>query len=1237
MLKLLLSNRFALIRCHLPLSGVLVIPFVCQMIVAVGLVGYLSYRSGSRAVTVLTYQLQLQVSESIHHHLDDYLQGQQQAIAVSHQGIQDNLLDPNNPEQLRQFFWQQMVGFPKLPALRFTSSQGNEVGYGRLLSQETLDQVEDLIGERLAPGTFYFHAAQANTPGRDYYLVDKRGEPTRKALSIPIDLRETTWYQELAAAPGQIWSDVFVSYTVPSLMINAGRPVYDSQQNLIGVLSTTATLSDIGAFLQQVDFSPRGQVYILDGSGNVIATSTALQPFRTDAQGKPTPLAAVDSDDPWLRAIASQLQFDSGSLVDETGPVDFQLKVAQEKLFVRVDNYRDEYGLDWSVAIAIPESDFMATINANRRQTWLLSGAILTIAIALGALTARWLSQPITTLNSASQSLKVGRWPEIKSFKGIPQELTTLMTSFQQMVEALQHSQSEVQQTLLQLDHQNYQLEQFLEAFPLGILVLDPQLKVQYINQRAIAMTGKDFMAADIPDFEAFCQIFRAYRRGTEESYPEEKCPIVRALAGETSQVDDLELHREDGAIPLEMLGTPIYSLDTTIAYAMVIFQDISERLQSISTLEESEARYRTIVETANEGIWIMDQGAKTTYANETMATILGTTPALMLGQSVLDFCPEHIRAAATATIHERQQGLQGNGEIQLQRQDGSLIWVLYGATPLFDKQGNYNGALAMVTDISDRKQAELDLQRSQRFLQKIADASPTILYIYDLQEQRNIYVNREIGTILGYSPTEIQAMGNSFFAQLMHPDDFEKVPAEYERLAAAKDDVIYEYEYRMRNKQGEWRWLYSRYSVFSRDAAGRVKQTIGSAQDITQRKFMEVQLRESRAQYQRLVDDIGNQFVIFSHTGPEGVLTYVSGGMMSIFGRTAESTLHKPWAEVINWLPEDMEKGVHSVQQLLDRETAADQFEMRFIHPNGTLRTVNVAHHSVYDEQGKLIAIEGILEDISDRKAAEAQLERTNAELLRATQLKDEFLAMMSHELRTPLNAILGTTEILQEEIYGPITPKQDQALTTIDQSGTHLLELINEILELATIEAGQCELELGATAIAYLCESSLVFLKSQAQKKRIKLTLECPPDLPQFYLDERRIRRALINLLSNAVKFTPSGGQVKLIVTYPVPDDSGHEPLPYLRLQVEDNGIGIDPKNFPTLFDPFIQVDRALNRQHEGTGLGLALVKQIVELHGGQVSVTSRVGLGSCFTVDLPGNCVPEIEPEETGLDYV
>ena len=397
---------------------------------------------------------------------------------------------------------------------------------------------------------------------------------------------------------------------------------------------------------------------------------------------------------------------------------------------------------------------------------------------------------------------------------------------------------------------------------------------------------------------------------------------------------------------------------------------------------------------------------------------------------------------------------------------------------------------VVLIQDISDRKKAEIALQESQDFLQKVTDTSPNIIYIYDLQQQCNIYVNREIATILGYSPIEIQAMGANFFSTLMHPDDLQNMPAEYARLARALDGEIYDCEYRMRNTQGEWRWLYSWHSVFSRDLEGQVKCTAGSAQDITERKL------------------------------------------------------------------------------------------------------------------------------------AEAQLQQTYAELLQATRLKDEFLAAMSHELRTPLSSILGMTEILQEEIYGSINEKQMTALQTIENSGSHLLELINDVLDVAKIESGQVHLEISSISIASLCESSLLFIQQQARKKNIQVHKVLPSNLPNIYVDERRIRQVLINLLINAVKFTPTGGQVTLEAMYPAPyeDNAPSDRVEHLRLIVRDTGIGISPENILKLFQPFIQIDSALNRKYEGTGLGLALVKNIVKLHGGEVWVTSEVGVGSCFTIDLP-----------------
>jgi signal transduction histidine kinase/BarA-like signal transduction histidine kinase len=279
---------------------------------------------------------------------------------------------------------------------------------------------------------------------------------------------------------------------------------------------------------------------------------------------------------------------------------------------------------------------------------------------------------------------------------------------------------------------------------------------------------------------------------------------------------------------------------------------------------------------------------------------------------------------------------------------------------------------------------------------------------------------------------------------------------------------------------------------------------------------------------------------------------------------------------------------------------------------------------------------------DISDRKAIEAQLEAANqqfseanleleratmikdemlvnmanihAELARATRLKDEFLASMSHELRTPLNAVLGMSEALLDELCGALDERQRKAVSTIAQSGQHLLELINDILDLAKIESGKLELHYEVVRSEVLLQSSLDFVRQLAQQKQITLTPVIDPRIPQLWLDDRRFRQVLINLLSNAVKFTLEGGTVTLRLEL-MPDDPQR-----IRLVVEDTGIGIAPEHLPQLFEPFVQIDSRLNRQYAGTGMGLALVRRIVELHQGTVRVVSQVGQGSQFMIEGP-----------------
>lgn len=292
-----------------------------------------------------------------------------------------------------------------------------------------------------------------------------------------------------------------------------------------------------------------------------------------------------------------------------------------------------------------------------------------------------------------------------------------------------------------------------------------------------------------------------------------------------------------------------------------------------------------------------------------------------------------------------------------------------------------------------------------------------------------------------------------------------------------------------------------------------------------------------------------------------------------------------------------------------------------------------SIKYLKLYDEEYSF----AFVRDISARKQAEDslrelsnRLQQTNEELIRATRLKDEFLANMSHELRTPLNAVLGLVEGLQDGVFGEPHTQQIRALKTIEQSGTHLLELINDILDVAKIESGQVKLERVPTNVNILCQSSLNFVKQQAQKKNIQIQTKLPANLPDVLMDERRIRQVLINLLNNAVKFTPDQGTITLSLSVHRGQLTGegtvaersHPASTQLCLQfaVIDTGIGIASENIAKLFQPFIQIDSALNRQYSGTGLGLALVKRIVELHGGRIQVSSELGIGSQFRFDLP-----------------
>jgi PAS domain S-box-containing protein len=379
---------------------------------------------------------------------------------------------------------------------------------------------------------------------------------------------------------------------------------------------------------------------------------------------------------------------------------------------------------------------------------------------------------------------------------------------------------------------------------------------------------------------------------------------------------------------------------------------------------------------------------------------------------------------------------------------------------------------------------------------------------------------------------------------------------------------------------------------------------------------------REAQSRYQLLVE----RLPVVVYLSPVEEITntiYVSPQIETILGYTPQEWVAEPMFWHTRLHPEDHDR-VLSIVQESDRTGTPSIMEYRMHAKDGHLVWFHDQTVLIRDERGKPRYWQGVKIDITERKLAEEEILKLNAELERRVQertteleralrAKDEFLANMSHELRTPLNAILGLSESLAESLAGPLTDKQRRYVTTIIESGHHLLSLINDILDLAKIEAGQIILNVDDVSVEQICQASLRMISEMAHKKKQVVQLEIAPGVGSIWADERRLKQVLVNLLSNAVKFTPERGRLGLRV-------QADEEERRVLFTVWDEGIGIGQEDLARLFKPFVQLDSSLAREATGTGLGLALVTQMVRLHGGSIAVDSQPGGGSRFTITLP-----------------
>ncbi len=505
-----------------------------------------------------------------------------------------------------------------------------------------------------------------------------------------------------------------------------------------------------------------------------------------------------------------------------------------------------------------------------------------------------------------------------------------------------------------------------------------------------------------------------------------------------------------------------------------------------------------------------------------------------------------------------------------------------------------------------------------------------------------SLFFSPRMKEMLGYRDDELDS--NLETARLLaHPDFSDKRNDAFR--AHFRDETSHvSFEQPMRRKDGSWVWIHMRGKGVRGDN-GRVIRVVGTGTDISTRKNIEnaridaeMRARRSQARLESAVEVLADGFALFD---ADDRLVMFNPLLTNAFGLEPQTVFEgMPYPKVL----EALAPGIAGTDEAaLDKDGWLSRMAELHAEAGATLviETASGQWFSVRERRTGDSGMALLLSDVTAMKLAEkdmqARMEELHAAKLvsdeqsaqlamfaerlaeaketadAANRTKSEFLANMSHELRTPLNAIMGFSEVIKNELFGPVgVPEYKQYSDDIYESGAHLLAIINDILDLSKVEAGKFDLNETEIKVPELCRSVLNIVKGRADEAGIKLVKGLPEAVPYLLADPRTLKQMLLNLLSNALKFTSSGGTVDLVVS--VTDDDG------IRFDVRDTGIGIPKDEFDTVLSPFGQIDTAHARDHQGTCLGLPLVKSFIEMHGGSIEIESEIGEGTTVTLIFP-----------------